>query len=217
MDTEIVDNTQGRGFDWDAMRERVARANEILRGMSETTPEDIERVWALRAAKLARVPAAGDAGELVDLVLVRLGRETYGLDAHYVWDIKPLEEITPVPRVPKWVEGVVNRRGRIYSVVNLQRFFNLPAAESSKTPFLIVVETLEMEVALMADDVLSIEAIPAARIEEATGIVRGLPSEYVQGVAQYENSAGGESSLVVVLDLPAMLADERLVIHEEVL
>ena len=217
MVSETADSRPRGSFSWEEMRDHVARASEALDGIGEMSPELLEQIWAQRAAKLAQVPAADAGAERVELVLVRLGREIYGLDARFVWEIKPLGEITPVPRVPPWVAGVVNRRGRIYSVVNLQRFFNLPAAESSRSPQLLIVETPEMELALQADDVLSIEAISVAQIEAATGTVRSLPPEYVRGVTQYEKGAGGGSSLVVVLDLPALLADKRLVVHEEVL
>jgi purine-binding chemotaxis protein CheW len=225
MSEGTVDKRRMQAFDWVSMHERIARASAALEGMDETTPEVLQELWARRAAKLAQVPAADITGELVDLVIIRLGREIYGLSAQCVGDIKPLGGITAVPRVPEWVAGVVNRRGRIYSVIDLQRFFNLPDAEGKEgerqVPHLVIVETPQMEVALLADDVLSIEAIPRARIEEAAGTVRGLPPEYVRGVTRYNGpgaarSTDGEGALLVVLDLPALLVDERLVIHEEV-
>ena len=177
MDNETVDSQQRGGFNWDEMRNHVSRASKALDGIGEMSPELLEQIWAQRAAKLAQVPAADAGAKRVELVLVRLGREIYGLDARYVWEIKPLGDITPVPRVPPWVAGVVNRRGRIYSVVNLQCFFNLPAGESSRSPQLLIVETPEMELALQADDVLSIESISVAQIEAATGTVRSRTPE----------------------------------------
>ena len=62
-------------------------------------------------------------------MVIRLGREVYGLETDYVFDIRPLESITHVPRVPDWVAGVVNLRGRIISVLDLQRFLGLPPVE----------------------------------------------------------------------------------------
>lgn len=217
MNSGNGDNTDKREFDWEAMRERVTQASRALDGMGEMAPEALEKIWAQRAAKLAQVPTADHEGERVDLVLIRLGRELYGLDARYVSEIMPLGEITFVPRVPKWVAGVVNRRGRIFSVINLQRFFDLPAVENKQPPRLLVIETPDMELALQADDVLSIESISVAQIEAAPGTARSLPPEYVRGVAWHERPSSHERSLVVVLDLLALLGDKRLVVHEEVL
>ena len=217
MNSTSSDNQDKGKFDWDAMHQRVSDADQALNGMEEMPLEALEEVWAQRAAKLAQVPASEEDGERVDLVLIQLGREIYGLDARYVWEIKPLDQITPVPRVPKWVTGVVNRRGRIFSVINLQRFFDLPAVESEQSPQLLVVETPEMELGLQADSVLSIESVPISHIEDAPSTVRNLPPEFVLGITRYKSASGSRQSLVVVLDLLALLADDRLIIHEEVL
>ena len=217
-------------FDWEDVRRRIAAAEATLAGLDEADPEVLGRVWAQRAATLARVPIEEDQDEQIELVLVQLGRELYGLDAQYVADIKPLEQITHVPRVPDWVAGVVNLRGRIYSVVDLRRFFGLADAERNgegrgdEKGFLVVAETPAMEVALLVDDVLNVEALPADQIGEASGTVRGLRPEYVQGVTERGGSATSDSSeatdgadvMLVVLNLPALLADERLIIHEEI-
>jgi purine-binding chemotaxis protein CheW len=211
------DSREKGKFDWDAMRRRVSDAGQALDGMEEMPQDALEEIWAQRAAKLAQVPDSEEDGERMDLVLIQLGREIYGLDARYVWEIKPMDQITPVPRVPRWVTGVVNRRGRIFSVINLQRFFDLPAVEREQPPQLLVVETPEMELALQADQVLSIESVPVSHIEDAPSTVRSLPPEFVLGITRYVNASDSSQSLVVVLDLLALLADERLVVHEEVL
>lgn len=233
-------NGRGGAFDWTSVRQRIVEASIALEGLDETAPEVMQAVWARRAAKWAEVPVEEEEGERIDLVLVRLGREVYGLDAQYVSVIRPLEQITSVPRVPDWVAGVVNVRGHILSVIDLRRFFGLPATvEDSQdgargdadgsagtshwfdpgTPSLVVVETPEMEVALLAQDVLTVEDLPASQIQGATGTVRGLRQEYVLGVAEYDSgdtSPDGEGPMLAVLDLPALLADERLIVHEEI-
>jgi chemotaxis signal transduction protein len=258
MDGYIPDNGKGSAFDWESVRGRIAAANAALEGLDETSPEVMQEIWARRAAKWAEVPVEEDEGDRVDLVLARLGREVYGLDAQYVSVIRPVEQITPVPRVPDWVAGVVNVRGRILSVIDLRCFFGLsrapgPLAQGQRAtprglpsavgngqgstggdsddsigfsyeldegvPSLVVVETPDMEVALLTQDVLNIEAMPESRIEDAAGTVRGLRPEYVRGVAEHNEggiSMAGGGSMVVVLDLPALLADGRLIIHEEI-
>jgi purine-binding chemotaxis protein CheW len=122
--------------------------------------------------------------------------------------------------VPDWVTGVVNLRGRILSVLDLQRFFGLAPAESKDeedvvTPFpdLVVVETPEMEVALLAEDVLEIDLFPTNQIQAVTETIQGLGSEYVRGVIE----RGSEAPMIAVLDLPTLLADERLIIEEDVI
>jgi purine-binding chemotaxis protein CheW len=203
--------------DWDGIRNRIAAAAAALERSDEIAPAAMERVWAHRAKRLAQVPAKPDEGEQIQLVLLRLGREVYGLGVQYVFDIRLIEprSITRVPRAPSWVAGVVNLRGRILSVVDLQRFLGLSPAEdaddSAPTRCLVVVETSEMELALLADEVLPMETVSAGRIQDAAGTFRGIRPEYVRGIA--DRSSGGS---MVILNLPALLTDKQLIIHEEI-
>jgi purine-binding chemotaxis protein CheW len=215
---------EARTFDWEGVRQRIAAANAALAGLDETAPEIVQQIWAHRAAQLAEVPIEEDEGDQIDLVLIQLGREVYGLDARQVYDVRPAEHITRVPRVPDWVAGVVNLRGRILSVLDLRRFLGLAQAEASGKgeatpgPDLVVIETPDMEIALLADDALAVEALSAGQIQEASDTIRGIHPEYVRGVAERRDGdtlASGDG-LLVVLDLPALLADERLIIHEEI-
>lgn len=211
-------------------------------------PEYVRQVWERRAARLAQLPAEEEAGERVALILIQLGQEVFGLEAAYVFDIRPLPSITPVPRAPDWVVGVVNLRGRIVSVVDLKRFFRLPLLkkkESRKTgaavqlsvaneetpQYLVVVETAEMELALLTDGV-AVRATPVSQIQTIVdAMMLNIRPDYVRGIIpHYEDSlAAGrrraatsalhaerhQGAMLVVLNLPTLLADKRLVVQEE--
>jgi purine-binding chemotaxis protein CheW len=181
-------------IDWEEVRQRVAAAGATLASMDESAPEMVEQVWARRAARLAQVEVEEDKGEKIEMVLIRLGREIYALDAVYVCDIRPAERITRVPRVPEWVSGVVNLRGRILSVLDLQRFLGLPLQkledDGLKDLYLVVVETPAMELAMLVDQVLAVQALPVADIQDSASTVRGIRSEYVRGVINYVPSTG---------------------------
>jgi purine-binding chemotaxis protein CheW len=219
--TDSSATEQKRTFDWEGARQRIAAVQAALAGLDETSPDVLEQIWAQRAARLAQVPIREDEGEQIELVLAQLGREVYALEAQYVFAIRPANQITRVPRVPDWVAGVVNIRGRVLSAIDLRVFFGLPSGSANhnddrdsaeRTPSLIVAETDSMQVALLTDDVLTVEALPADRIQDASDTIRSIPSEYVRGVVEY----GSKDTLVLVLNLPALLADERLIIYEEI-
>ena len=226
MDKDYVDKADEKEqiFDWEGVRQRIAATKAALEKVSETPPEVLDRIWSQRAAQFAKIPVEEESGKRIELVQVRLGREMYGLDASYVFGIRPTEQITPVPRVPDWVAGVVNLSGRILSVLDLRKFFGLPASEKDtaseglQTGHLLVVETSDMEVALLADEVLDVQDVPISRIRDTSDTVRGIRPEYVVGVTERgsEDTSSGEIELLVVLDLPSLLADEQLAIHEEV-
>lgn len=217
---------------------RAAAGNGSSVEQDHRAPETVQEILARRAARLAQALVDEDGGEQVSLLLVRLGREVYGLEAQYVNRIEPVEYLTRVPRVPEWVAGMTNLRGRIYSVVDLRRYFGLPLAGTAEQraangdlpgesatrervdAHLVIVRSADMGVALLVDDVLAMERVPQGRVQEATGVVRGLPGEYVRGVAERQRDRAAvkedDTSMVVMLDLPALLANGQLVIHEEI-
>jgi len=81
-------------------------------------------------------------------------------------------------------------------------------------PLYAVVEAADMALALLVDNVLAVERIPLSKVQEAADTVRGLRAEYVLGVAEAPRS--DNESMIVVLNLPNLLADERLIVHEEI-
>jgi purine-binding chemotaxis protein CheW len=209
----------------------------VLANSSAMEKDEIKEILARRAAELARMTIEEKIGEQVDLLLVRLGRELYGLDTRYVDRVEPVKRITRVPRVPDWVVGVVNLRGRILSVVDLVRFFDLPftkedrmrdrgnghgrPTQEAKASDLVFVDASDIELALLVDEALTVESIPVSRMQEAVGALRGLRPEYVRGIIEWgkdgtSTSGDGDSSMVVILDLPTLLADERLVVQEKI-
>lgn len=192
----------------------------------QDSPGAIAEIWARRAASLAQVPPEPERGDQVELLLVQLAREIYGFEARHAYDIRSAQGIARVPRVPVWVAGVTNLRGRILSVLDLARFFGLPSGAEEQDVeddgFLVAVETAQMELALLVDRVLAVEEVPLSQVKEATERVRGLPAEYVRGVLDGHDIANDDEpvsnrGMIVVLDLPALLADERLIVNEEML
>ena len=201
-------------IDWESVHQRIASVGAALEEWGEASPEVRQRAWARRAAQLAAVPIQEDMGEQVTLVLIQVGREVYGLDVQYVFDIRPVEHITHVPRVPGWVAGVVNLRGHILSVVDLQRLFGLERDEQDgHAPNVVVVETPEMELALLADEVLAVESVPIHKIQDAGSAIQSPRPEYVQGIVERR---GKDGAMLVVLNLPALLADQQLIVREEI-
>ena len=202
---------------------------DLYRQVTQDEQQGVSRekqILSERAARLSERLDEEDLGEQMSLLLIQLGSELFGLDARSVDRVQPVEQLTRVPRVPEWVRGVTNLRGRLVSVVDLVRFFGLPDRSQANgngeqgQQYLVVVKMAEMEVALLASSVLSVEDIPTGGLKEAEGMVRGLRAEYVLGIAERSpdrvQTNGGTSDLIVVLDLQALLGDDRLIVHEEV-
>ena len=208
-------------FDWEAVHQRLAAVSAALDEDAEVSPHMRQRIWVQRAADLAQLPPQKPPGEYLELALVRLGQETYGIAVEHISDIRLPQPINKVPRTPDWALGVANLRGRIFSVIDLRCFFNLPRADETEEtpPYLLLVKTPQREAVLAVDDVLGIESLPVSSHPNVHSTLHGLPAEY--GVClverQPEKPDHGEAGLILALDLPSLLADPRLTIDEELI
>jgi purine-binding chemotaxis protein CheW len=216
------DGNGRRKIDWDMMRQRIAAAHESVQKDNDIAPEVLQQAWSKRASSLAAVRVEEEEGNIIELVLVQLGREIYGFDVQHVFDIRAARQVTRVPRTPAWVAGVANVRGRILSAVDLAGFLGLRRSEVSakdgaasglQKQFLIVVETPGMEAALLVDNVLGVQAFLESQVQTHSGVIRGILPEYVQGIASRKD---GPENLLVILNLAAVLGDKRFIITEEI-
>ena len=112
-----------------------------------------------------------------------LGAEEYGMEILAVHEIIGVLPITRVPRTPPFVRGVINLRGRVISILDLRRKFDLPAVEPGPTSCIIVVAAHAAHVGLLVDRVSEVADIAAGDIEPAPALGAGGQSDYVVGIA----------------------------------
>ena len=62
-------------------------------------------------------------------VVFDLNEEAYGVDIGAVREIIRMQEITRVPRAPRFIEGVINLRGKVIPVVDLRQRFSMPETD----------------------------------------------------------------------------------------
>jgi purine-binding chemotaxis protein CheW len=168
--------------------------------------ENADSILSSRAERYARPPevaAQEDQDTLRTLVFLQ-GQERYAIPVSYVVRGVAEPHVTLLPCVPRYYRGVINLRGRILSVLDLQRFWGLPGTSAVDKAQLIVIQAGVLEVALLADTVLEMARMPIEDIVPPVTAGIGLP--HVQGV-----SPDG----VVIVDVESLATDERLIIHEE--
>src|ERR1700722_7117416 len=87
----------------------------------------------------------------IQVVGLRVGRETFGLPIENVREIVRVPEITSVPNAPAYIEGVINLRGRILPIVNLRKRLGEKAFEPHKTNRIVVVELETRRIGLLVN------------------------------------------------------------------
>ncbi len=77
----------------------------------------------------------------------------YAIDVGYVDEIKTNETITLLPKVPKFIKGVMNLRGQIKPVVDIRVLMNRPAIEYNSETCIIVLEVNSVSLGILVDGV----------------------------------------------------------------
>jgi len=120
-------------------------------------------------------------------------KESYGIDVLQVRGIIQLTEITPVPRMPDYVRGVINLRGKIIPVIDLRVRFGFADVKNTELTVIIVVqvqmtEGKQTQMGLIVDGVEEVTNIPATDIEEAPDFGARAGMDYILGMAKVKGA-----------------------------
>src|SRR5579859_3819889 len=89
-----------------------------------------QQILAERAHALAQPLLTDEPADTVEMIVMVLGRERYGVETRCVKEILGLAELAPVPGTPAFWRGIVNVRGTLYPVLDLRRYLSLPADDA---------------------------------------------------------------------------------------
>ncbi len=139
----------------------------------------------------------------------QLGRESYGLPVLGVREIIRLCPITPVPRMPAYIKGVINLRGKVIPVLDLRAKFQLSSADYGERACIIIVQvgTPPAPVTLMGAIVDAVEEVVhlgEAALEPTPDFGGSPQTAYILGMATVQ---GGVKTL---LDLDKVFLTEGL-------
>lgn len=144
---------------------------------------------------------ATDAEE--QLVIFSLAKESYGVDIGKVSEIIRPQDITRVPRTPKFMEGVINLRGKVIPVISLRKVFYLPTEDHTKETRIVVVDIEGQQTGIMVDAVTEVLRISSTAVEPPASVITNADCDYFLGIAKLDNQ------MVTLLDLDKILSQEQ--------
>ncbi|PYP86518.1 MAG: chemotaxis protein CheW [Candidatus Angelobacter sp. Gp1-AA117] len=140
----------------------------------------------------------------LQIVGFRIGRETFGVRISHVHEIVRVPDITAVPESPEYVEGVINLRGKIISVVDLRKRFGEKTITRTKKNRILVVEVETKMVGLIVDSASEVLKIPESAIDLPPNVFEDGELNYVTGVGKMGDR------LVILVDLTRILQKGEL-------
>jgi purine-binding chemotaxis protein CheW len=136
-----------------------------------------------------------------------LGQEVFGMDIRAVREIIQCRPMTALPLMPTFVRGVINLRGAVVPVVDLNARFGRPAASLCKKSCIVIFDTQRgserTELGLLVDAVSEVIRIAPDQIDEPPDFGTAVRREFIRGIGKV-----GER-FVIVLE-----PDRALDVHE---
>jgi purine-binding chemotaxis protein CheW len=133
------------------------------------------------------------------IVGFQVGRETYGVPITSLHEIVRVPEITAVPDAPEYMEGVINLRGKIVSVIDLRKRLGEKKIGSSRRNRILVVEHKNKLAGLIVDSASEVLKIPATDVEASPTTLQEGRANCVTGLGKYQGR------LIVLLDMSRLL------------
>ena len=159
----------------------------------------------------AKQSGSGKEGKYLTFALAS---EEYGIGVMKVKEIIGLMPVTPVPRTPDFVLGVINLRGKVIPIIDLRLRFGMESVESTDRTCVIVVEISgpsgPVMVGVVVDSVSDVLNIKEDDIQGELAFGASLDTEYIFGMAKIENG------VKILVDIDKVLNSGELTLIEKV-
>ncbi|MFW6346310.1 MAG: chemotaxis protein CheW [Halomonas sp.] len=150
--------------------------------------------------------AAATLPERIQVLTFMLDGEWFGVEIHNIQEVIEYRAVTPVPRTPDFMLGVINLRGKVFPVVDLRRHFDMQCREPSVDSCIIILQ-VEIDgeatpLGVLADRVQEVVEIEREAISPPPRIGNRVNSACIDGIARREEQ------FVVLLNLSRVFAAE---------
>ena len=162
-----------------------------------------------KRADILKMPVHEDikSGEQINGLEFLLSEEKYAIDSVYVSEVIYINELTPLPCTPDFIVGIINVRGKILSIVDIKKFFNLPDAGITNLNKVIVVNYNGIELGILADEILGSSNIQLDKLQNKVTTITEVSQNFIIGITK---------TRLIVLDIKELLMSEIIIIDEVV-
>lgn len=130
--------------------------------------------------------------------------EEYGLEILKVQEIIGMMDVTPVPRTPEHIQGVINLRGKVIPIMDLRQKFGMERSERTSETCIIVVEANRVQTGIVVDQVSEVLDIAGEEIEDAPTFGADVRVDYILGIGKTQERVR------LLLDIDRVLGDGDL-------
>jgi purine-binding chemotaxis protein CheW len=138
----------------------------------------------------------------------KLNDEVFGVDVAQVREILDYVKITKVPQTPEFMCGVINLRGSVVPVIEMNMKFGMKKTERTVNTCIVVVEVNidgdKIVIGALVDSVQEVHEIEPQNIEPAPKIGSKLNTEFIKGMGKRDDN------FIIILDIDKVFSMEEL-------
>lgn len=147
--------------------------------------------------------------EHINLVFV-LGSEDFGVDVNIVREIVRVPPfITRVPNAPEYIRGVINLRGTIVPVFDMQLKIGMPSTPLTDEARIVVLSVNDVMFGIIVNSVREVRTIFESQMEASSRLSSAMDKRYVTGVAKPT-----DGRLILLLDVPSLFDLDQILLEE---
>ncbi len=136
----------------------------------------------------------------MQVVVFNLGGEEYSVDISVVREIIRMVDLTRIPKLPEFIEGVINLRGQITTVIDLRKRFEMEPVVSDNNR-IIIVDLKGEPIGIIVDSVSEVMTVPTGQIDDMPSIKHAQTQEYLKGICKVDDR------ILILLDLDKILTE----------
>ncbi len=140
----------------------------------------------------------------MQVVVFSLNGQLFGAEALQVFQIIKYQEATKVPRMPKFIEGILNYRDTVLPVINLEKRFDMGESEITKKSKIIITKIEDKLAGFIVSDITEIEKFADKDIEPAPLMIDSNAGAYLKYVGKRDGK------LISIINLEKILNESEI-------
>jgi purine-binding chemotaxis protein CheW len=141
----------------------------------------------------------------VQLACFKVGAELYAIDIMRIKEIIRPQKLTPIPKAPSFIEGVINLRGAVIPVADMRKRFGQPISRENRKNRVVICSLAGKIIGLLVDEVTEVKRFGRKEISPSPQFIKGPQADYFLGVARRDDE------LIMLIDLEKVLStDEKI-------
>jgi len=144
--------------------------------------------------------------ETISLLKFRVNDEIFALRVLEINEITTMQKMVAVPKAPRFVNGVINLRGDIITIIGMAKLFDSDVAPITEKSRIIVAQVGEKKVGFQVDQIIGIDHFSYDLFEAPSGILKGQYNLFIEGIGREPD----KDEVIILIDTHETLTQSEM-------